>query len=1666
MKQKALNILQKTLILILCLSSICLSIASIIPIALARGSDGILGTNKALGSPILNNDFQIEDWNKWEIICWGVFLSNFCQPLIDSYQSAFQTTGSGSNGEGYKALCFGSGSDETNNKTIESLCDYAISQSQNSKYEIVVAYTPVYNGIPGEKPNPSTNADVARQATFKDLFFDTDLPEGVDKDNEDSIKKNKSTFAACSQGVFNNSAWSSAPIGNYTNVATVNCASLPTFYLHNGSNYEVLFDYTNPWDVQMISAMINGVRGTEYKKKFDKAFDKYWKSNDPIYMDTFGNIMMDNLMVVPASVNQHITDTPKINLLNSWVLNGYTSTYSTKQLVEGLRQNVDAVTTSESLIANAGAGRMGGYPAFGESNIGSVGLLYYDSDTIAINDYIHNTSDDVNYGSVLKRLFDLDVNKPEKSDYTLKFEISNNQLSNFNIIDFIASGNVDTPLEGTAVASAMLSNVLEYDKDKQPDIVSELEDYNGTKVKLFSSDAVAVANQLLLPSDDSGKQNAAAIRHLYNFIYQVYKGKITSTTSGSISTSNIEYLLNNSKDSSSFSDGITEGSSSIWEKFKAYNTDFKDQKFPSEFWDYGNNESISDDASRVCIVYPVSETMRCVSQILGLQEGTEFKTYSTMIYATYLNVYGVANKATLSTGTEKTSEFNKRLFDESWDILKYDPSADIDVKTEAEKQKEVMELSYLMLHPEDGRDYRKQLLQNGLSDWLFEQYNRVVYGGLDDTYSGSASKSNSGFLAVETYSDNWLTAWFLNSYADIAVWLIAICSILIIIIGLLKSRKLSWFFVSFLIVINVVLLVPSSGDIVPYITSNFIQNMFTSKMTYWSISQGVANAALEKDAVNKTNSVNNIDDENAAEITKLVKELNVLYTDRSLMVKQDISQKVTQQLSSTYTDIQTLQSARWMLPMIMQQFTGDKGNEENYIYKSLANIWDDMSNMYWYYNPDDATLVHNESPTMTSGNTDATSESRQDKLASIPNVFADYKDTSPKKVGGNNYKNYCYTIHADDNYVPVHKIAYYLPREVGRATLSRKPSLGNSGGKYTDVDSWQSYIDNAVKSSKGQTTWYTDSKNNSGASLRFEDTADSYDRTDRSTVTSDMNYLLHTESPIYYFYDVVKDCIDMNKTVGALIGQLQGEIKENKDGEEVRANFMYSTSTPNGTPETSDTSTINYTGYVRDVLDLEEMFTNMVPYLYQTQLMTGGFDGESGILGDKLISEDYHYYEGTNQSWLYRCNWATKLMENPSYSKPVEVRTSGGDTVTVNNPMLVECYPSNRPMVFSEAQMHAQGLTESDLNLVELKCIKINKDVSKQWTLLINYAGTDGLTKEVLIRQMATDATLRFCDEFSSSGVLNTIYDMYPQSLDLRYISFDSVMKMLMMNVSKNSSYVYGNTMATLINETDIVTAIMLLIVAVICAYVVPFFRIILMALIFYLGFIAILKALFSDPKYKAKVACGQLVSNILFMVYTLGFYAIFSALMYLTSSDDVLTTSSVQMHAGNPVWILLVVIILCVVYVYIMYRQIKFCFTNFRDMGFEVYSMVASGVVGRLSNAIGNIGSSIQGFFSGEERTVSSSSKTDSIKGTGERPKETHNVNVTNNNGTNTNSTINVDASQTREDNREDSIFTDDSYNNMTQSSNDNETFSRTTAHDIDREIETGKKMDNKDTK
>lgn len=1637
-----------------------------------------LGSNNALGSPVLNNDAVTEDWNKWETIVWGIFLSNFCTPFIDSYESAFNlSASSGSEGSGTMALSFASGSDIANSQTLQDLTTYAINNQSTGARKIEVSYNRYFGGgfLALSMFNSSSNtgstettddgtytqSQTKRDATLADLFLVTvdnaddadvnaswtDFSKFKAVDWVGNIMKGAATGATTSTlgviaiGAHSGGATLAAPpaaaasvaavaastaggavvgVGvsiaqqmdnaiiqnvNYPDMAAVTNANLPTFAVDVNGNYKVVLDFINTWDISMFNGAITRALSGDFR---DKVADLLNVSSIdelnqyPLYLDSYGNITFMKegqlIVVIPASANQYLTQEPSYNLVNSLVFNAGSATNSKANMLNFAGQ--DAYTDNlASDFFNSDNYFASGILAFsnGQYTKSSGMAIFYDTDTLAAQSHTSFADTmEINTGALYKEFFDLDINDeandvPFKiepyntSEETLKGQGLNNTASSIVSNALESSSSLTNFLRNDTADAPKLTYILDYTKDRNA---------KDAEIPLFENSFI-IPVQIDPGVSDKGKLNQWSVyRNFVDFCYQVYEGKISDVSPSLVSSAFSKWDNPHDLAKALIGDMTTK-------------TDPDDVEHPSEltqaFWrHYTDLFSVSNQANLSAItigamfnwgstvemlayhdvsntdnaglktkytwdnttlgglidaeggdyiervmfgrsvkVYQTSPTLEQVCSILGLREGTDFSVYASYIYLTYLDWYNL-DFDTL-TGEPK-SDLDPLLFTE--ESLIQDINVVTNIKSEEDMQKEILQYTYMLLNPtsEEGQNYRNLITMSNLQTTIYEQYQRIVYGSASTyNYNMMTTRNNTGFLAVENYSTNFMTAWLMSDYTTYAVYLIGIGIVLVVIVGVLKQRKTSWFLLAIVLVINVVLVLPATGEIVPYVSNNVVQDIFSDKMTYWSLSEQISNADTESQLLKQQESMSDVygalGADDAAQVFSIAQTVKSVYLDRFINIQQDISNKVTSSTNTAWEEAQQFKSTRWLLPMILRQFTNSEGTAD-YVYVPLSDKAEDLSNMYWFYRPDDALYSQTvNGQAEATGITPATYENSSGLTTESGRITAWNGYTEPDRVQGLNYKSISYERNTD---LP-HTYFYLID-----TTLLAMPEGSTSISDYDNVEDWSEAYATELQSLGNIRTDLEDT------SARIQEVAGTYDRYDRSTMNQVYGYLWITESPLHYFYEVAHDSFQNGVSLGAIVSDLQGYyVMDPATNEEQHISFMIDEDTHG----------------VRDVLDLEHLFTNVIPYMYSVQLAAGGVDGTSGVFGADTI-QDYEIYRGNLESWLFRSNWVTKLMGNQEYSTSADVYyyDASGNRIkaTVANQLMPSCYPTERPMVFSEAQRISLGLAEGDLNLIELKCIELNQEIYRTWTLMLNYVGENGITRDVVLKQMAIDATMAFSKAMTPTKLFNDSWKLYPDSLDIRSISFDSIMCMLMLNVTHNNSFIYGDTMEVVIDDFDLFTSILLLVVAWLCAVGIPFVRCVVLGLLFYLGYLSVIRALFKDNRTKVNTSIGYICCHILYLVVNIVYLYVFKMLISMTTSEDVLTIPSAEINTGNPGWCLIVVLIINILYIVASYFMFRFVIKNYKDMGMEVFratvemvSMNVSSTMEKLSDKLSEFASS-----------------------------------------------------------------------------------------------------------
>ena len=1769
---RAVKRVQATLLAQLCIIQ---QTQSLITIANAyQNTSGQLGTQQSLGSPLLNNNVSADQFNPWEQIAFGIYLSNYTNPFIDSYEQAFQVgAGYGSNGAGAQSLQFSAGSEATNEDVIRGMLNIAINMEKNVALQpIYVTYNKQTLGkiekspviTQGQQiddsasqssesesssestsdPNSTDNSESTSQtepdsgfnmgsstsgmsrATLQDLFFlAKDSQSGAYMDVVNSLTSGEQNINGLGS-IFYRQASTSVTVnkGDINPPMIISReANIPTFILTNSQNtgYKaIVLDYTDSYDIQSFGATVVKAAQAEraYKHsmfedisdKFDDMqrdqmkteLDKY-----PLSLDCFGNIVTEvngkRYIVYPACLNQHLTKTPTINLINQLVMNGVTtSTDSNNFILYGGFQKNEAWLTQNFT----------GISAFNNGNTGvPTGqiAIYFDTDSvignkvnsgdIAWDQQSKTTSTNVHWGNALKTVFNSKIGAQNNS-IGFKLQVVNPD-DTAGLWGESISGK-DLLYKNAIVAQQIFQNQQYQNTNKVNTDLQLL--YDQKQSQSIFGDAVAVQVMTAPASGSATITNVA--RQYVNFVYQSYinsqssevrdeidnilntydtreniRKYITTTDSGNPSNTLIEFWKAKGGQSGYWASPQTQASQATLDN-GLLGGKYVGRLLPTN-WKVGGQSVQSklnvggkaDDADitllgqtddelfgRTVVLFNQQNVMQAVQDVLNLKGGADFETYATDVYYTYLKFYGILNDFGVANDGSK---FNPEIFSEDLvsDLTKINELlGDGNYMTSEQKLSQILDGTYTLLQRQLDRDYN-------ITDFIYNQYYKMVFGRSQSATveSNIQTKSANGFLQIHTYSENFLTAFFIENYARYQQIILIIIVFIVIVKAQLSKKGFIWGLGSVALVVNIVLLMPQIGEITPYICNLIIQNQFQNSIQFWQISETLNNYNADSGLAE----LNGLQDEELAIATNIYKSHSALNVDHTLMMKLDISKKIMSTDKTDYTALQQMQTTRWLLPMIVQQWQAqDKSHD--YVQVTLGQEMDNLQNMYWQYKPQDAANKDTVASLIVNSSQFKTSWDTRDQIDSSVQAL------TSKFAGYNEQKNFDRTI--SDPTVLTRSILY-----------TKNPKLKDRPSNYFYIldESYPLSVQRTIDEN-GKTDWdkwyqQTLSQTSGDFNTAYENivkTAQQYNQTDPNTVEQNYGYLWTTQNPLHYFYFTVKESMNEDYTLNDLYNALQGDFVLNKNtgDEDLRkSDLMYIAIYENdstgkleadtGLQIYGEASGQNVTQlqsqneYVyqaqRDVLDLNHLFTNTIPYLYEMTLATGGTENKDGgfFSSDDTIGSEYQVYEGNLKQWLFRSNWAIKIVENDVYNKKQTIRDSNGNKYTVTSTWDPKAYPSERPMVFSRAQQILQGLDDKDLQQFELKCVQLNEKVCLEWTKLINYLNLENMQTEVMYREMAIIALLEFNKTFQPQTFSGSNFILYPNTLDIRYISFDSIMRMLMLNVSKDTQYIYNDTMQNIIKDTDVFTAIILLLAATICSGIVPFLRDILMALIFYLGVLAMFRQLFMQAKTKIHIQTGLVLCNLMLAVMTTAYYWVFQAMMGITTYDAVLDLGSAQIQTGTPLWCFLFVLMASMVYLAALIKTAIFVWRNKNDMGFEFFAEMTQTVAQSVNTFTETVGSKFSEFFGDQSSQTGYKSKAaqraKDLQGSGDGAKQksndtqdVQNVKITDDNQIR--QTSSYDSDDTKEY---------DQTNYQTgDSDNENKDFSDSKS--IDDEIEKGK--------
>lgn len=1658
--------------------TISTSVASpVLASSLTSYNSETLGSIMSLGSPLSNEGFEVEDWNEWEMVAFGIFISNFVEPFADDYNSAF-TEGSskGSQGAGAKALQFNAGGDFNAGGTLTQMLEYCKATQAKGGSAVKVRYD-YY------EYDHKMNVDLgSRDAYLDDLFprlyglgdpaslemMDVFSSNLIDRPLITVHNNNRRAANGGGTGTHQVEIGSSGESDWFTGEETylpyyvANQSFIPKFYVGEDIDKGTVLDYSNGFDLNMAAALLSKVNNPEgvlatVSTDMQAAVSGNDGINDmlgqkyKLYFDAFGNICIFKddryVVVLPAACNKNLHKDKSVNLLNSLVVNGFmVGSSPDKMAAQSSSQVMTAGSISEFMNVSDKIGAIG-LPAvcilskdkdINKSNVGKL-IAYSDTDTYLIPSIMKYLNDetatkksdkidlvdatdgegnvagktkagtdlgglyydetkarrvevsktDMNYGKVLEEM--LDDNSLNNANF--KIEVTGADPTAFK-----ETGKWIPWKENTTVATdivsesqlglSVISNMFPYKLgDKALTymyVVSNSKDSTKNKQDLFD----VSQSYYLTPGVNPLRSSTTFYKSYMNYLLQYASGKLSGANDPVVSPDSVRTSLFEIESPITLLkrmvfDGTVPKFYPLVESFAKAKYEIKDasdldKKMQGEdsdklskalksaksayskilTTDTNITKSSGTLAVRICKVYAPSDYFVQVANVFDLDPSTQFKSYVTDMYLTYLKYYGLM---------DNEAKFDTNLFLNT-DFLNLDAGDYVKTMSTEDKEKEIKNNQFLIGNTgKAGREYRKSLFDGLVKDSLASGYSNIINGTTD------ASGQQVGFLNVSSYKDNVFTAWVFEHYDNIAIVLFGTMFIIAFMYGILSKQGVTWFILMACTMMISISAVPKYTEITPYICNRVIQKAFGGNTIYWAAVEDINNVKINAEA--RKNSGNpNIstgDKDEEQRILTTLKQQSILQQDKALLVKNDISKKVIEALDEnfSYDKLQQMASTRWLLPSLMRQISGDNGSS-SYVYNTLNDLFSNMSQSYLLMNKD-AGSEHRKPAKYNPTDYDGTGVRTNDWKTS---QWSSYKDTaSAESDVASTYKS---ITRVDGSASNSHTGVYFL-----ESNALGLPSIGNDGEITTKT--WDAYAEGVVSTLGGKQS-VIDAIHGSLVA-----DASNYNANDDAIGTS-FPYLWSTENIGVYMYSVVNDTFQENisnrslESVAFNILQSVAIVRQTKnaDGTVTSAEIEEGTPIPDGVEVKDTLIRKNFmfqgsTGYIRDFLDLEEIFTNMIPYMYQMQVTMTGTNGKNGMIGDKTLGDNvgsivnpiaYSVYKDNEASWLYRSNWVTKIMTDKKWTGEGEVRwvdSSGAlqkaKVVSMVNP---RNYPAERPMIFSEAQMYNMGLNESYLNQLELRLLKINEEVERQWTELVNYINIEGVTKETIYRLMALEATITFNKELTNKGLFDDTRQLFPYSLDLRNISFDSLMRKLLVSSSKSSSYSSVEVMENVVTNSGAFIGILVIIVAFISATVVPFIRDVVLVGLLALTVLSIILNVYNGHKEKLKATGGWLITYVIFALVTSAFYWLFAMTIGTGTVDSLITSSStLTLSMGSLSMKLLLLLVVDAAYLYIIGRfiwkvLIKGDGLSFvKDGGFGFFYDLANSANGHLNSGFKNVG-------------------------------------------------------------------------------------------------------------
>ena len=945
------------------------------------------------------------------------------------------------------------------------------------------------------------------------------------------------------------------------------------------------------------------------------------------------------------------------------------------------------------------------------------------------------------------------------------------------------------------------------------------------------------------------------------------------------------------------------------------------------------------------------------------------KKWVVSTYLSYLFAYDNANGGT----TGKVSyAFNK-------DGLPTADAGNVDFSglkiSNTAIQEEIQSLVYYFLHPTKGISLVTKWVKNKVSG-IFVSWHEDMVGSSDGTSTTGSTRylGFSGYVTLPSLSDIGWTAWLLDEYNNVIVYLIIIIFIILITYCIVGSMTFQRAIIGVLLFGIFAFLPPLAINASVNLINNVCDDIYGNKFTYWALIQ-------HQTYLNDIQTANL--EENKSDYLSVIfnKMEGIDSSDYASVKLKWMAPKKDNVLSNVMEEADKTSSSNTLSLMknvMKQTISGESFSEYDdalYLYRDYADIYMYQSIAYRCEVNNIAPIIgYNPEYLQDSGARDMLYSSGKPMYSIYDKIGRADNETSlafAQEAG--------FLVNTSTSMNSNKCFGFLLDSAVGASLLEQSGKLNTEmtiNGNDLDATSF------GIANEKYHLTIANikSGKKPDGTVISPLDSSDQKD-------LGYFYYGLYTESPFYFFtwniYDQANSA-DYNCSV-----------------------------TENSTKSLIDLYTINnqeyfynysknsFDGYgeMRDFCNMRSFFYYVIPYLRSCNEIVLEWDKQYGLFtyedvrleyeedgetvkipnfsakdskGDLVYTDEYIYKWWHNYNVERLFNVYTPYVDtlyDCDYAKP-ETISIVGEKYQVLDPLDPTSYfemdssgtiTSGRMMVFSRSEMEYYGLTMKDLTQVEQKIIKVQDTVYKDLLQLMDYYD---FKDDVLVTSAGMLTTFAFNKEFSQTSPIGTSYTLYPQSYELKAFSYDAYLRLILAEStgedlmdSSNSSVEDGARKSyyqRVVENSSITTGIGLIILDLLAVYAIPALKLFFLIAIFFMSVLMIVAAAIKLEMNIVKTSWDSLVSPLFkFIGVSLGLAWLVS--LFMSNGNTAVTgRESLTISLGDPVMVILVMIVINGAALILYYRICKRCFMKLIEFVKAVGISIGGAVAGTVGKVIG----------------------------------------------------------------------------------------------------------------